>query len=107
MTGVLDGQGALVTGGGSGIGLATAKRLAADGAVVTICGRSKERLDAALEELGGAVRAVAADVTVEDDVAAAVATAADTPGGLRMAVACAGRSSRQVSTSSAPRSRST
>jgi len=93
VTGVLDGQGALVTGGGSGIGLATAKRLAADGAVVTICGRSKERLDAALEELGGAVRAVAADVTAEDDVVAAVTIAADAPGGLRIAVACAGGSS--------------
>lgn len=93
MTGVLDGQGALVTGGGSGIGLAAAKRLAADGAVVTICGRSKERLDAAVEELGNEVRAVAADVTVEDDVVAAVATAADAPGGLRIAVACAGGSS--------------
>jgi NAD(P)-dependent dehydrogenase (short-subunit alcohol dehydrogenase family) len=96
MTGVLDGRGALVTGGGSGIGLATAKRLAADGAVVTICGRSKERLDAAVEELSavGDVAAVVADVTVEDDVANAVATAADrAPQGLHMAVANAGGSS--------------
>jgi len=90
VAGVLDGQGALVTGGGSGIGLATAKRLAADGAVVTICGRSKERLDAALEALGGEARAVAADVTDEDSVAAAVKAAAEAPGGLRVAVACAG-----------------
>ena len=52
MNGVLDGQGALVTGGGSGIGLAAAKRLAADGAVVTICGRSKERLDDFCREVG-------------------------------------------------------
>ena len=81
VAGVLDGQGALVTGGGSGIGLATAKRLAADGAVVTICGRSKERLDAALEALGGEARAVAADVTDEDSVAAAVKAAAEAPGG--------------------------
>jgi NAD(P)-dependent dehydrogenase (short-subunit alcohol dehydrogenase family) len=96
MTGVLDGRGALVTGGGSGIGLATAKRLVADGAVVTICGRSKERLDAAVEELSGAgdVTAVVADVTVEDDIANAVATAADrAPHGLGMAVANAGGSS--------------
>jgi len=96
MTDVLDGQGALVTGGGSGIGLATAKRLAADGAVVTICGRSKERLDAALEQLHGAgdVRAVTADVTDEDAVADAVGAAADAaPLGLGIAVACAGGSS--------------
>ena len=94
MNGVLDGQGALVTGGGSGIGLAAAKRLAADGAVVTICGRSKERLDAAVEELGGAtnVHAVTADVTVEEDVANAVAAAAAVAP-LRIAVANAGGSS--------------
>ena len=96
MTDVLDGQGALVTGGGSGIGLATAKRLATDGAVVTICGRSKERLDAALEQLRGAgdVRTVTADVTREDDVANAAGAAADAaPLGLSIAVACAGGSS--------------
>jgi len=95
MNGVLDGQGALVTGGGSGIGLAAAKRLAADGALVTICGRSKERLDAAVEELGGGtnVHAVTADVTVEDDVANAVAAAAAVAP-LRIAVANAGGSSQ-------------
>ena len=91
----LDGFGALVTGGGSGIGLAVAKRLAADGAVVTICGRSRERLDAALKELGDRVTAVVADVTVEDDVASAAAAAADAaPQGLRIAVANAGGSSQ-------------
>ena len=35
---------ALITGGGSGIGLATASKLAAHGAAVTICGRTEERL---------------------------------------------------------------
>src|SRR5439155_14730769 len=85
-------QGALVTGGGSGIGLATARALAADGAIVTISGRSKERLDAALEELGSGARAVAADVTDEAAVQAAVEAAADVAGGLRIVVACAGGS---------------
>ena len=91
----IDGFGALVTGGGSGIGLAAAKRLKADGAVVTICGRSKERLDAAVEELGGDVRTVVADVTVEDDVASAVAAAAE-HAPLRIAVANAGGSSHMA-----------
>jgi NAD(P)-dependent dehydrogenase (short-subunit alcohol dehydrogenase family) len=95
MSDTLDGFGALVTGGGSGIGLAAAKRLRSDGAVVTICGRSRERLDAAIEEVGGGVTAVVADVTVEDDVAKAVATAAEkAPLGLRIAVANAGGSSQ-------------
>src|SRR5438045_2133454 len=95
MTDVLGGFGALVTGGGSGIGLAVAKRLVADGAAVTICGRSKERLDAAAEDIGRDVRTVVADVTVEDDVAAAVAAAADgAPQGLRITVANAGGSSQ-------------
>jgi NAD(P)-dependent dehydrogenase (short-subunit alcohol dehydrogenase family) len=92
-TPALDGYGVLVTGGGSGIGLAVAKRLAADGATVTICGRSKERLDAAAQELGDGARTVVADVTVEDDVAAAVAAAAD-GAPLRIAVANAGGSSQ-------------
>jgi NAD(P)-dependent dehydrogenase (short-subunit alcohol dehydrogenase family) len=93
----LDGYGALVTGGGSGIGLAAAKRLKADGAVVTICGRSQERLEAAIEELGTEVTTVVADVTVEADVAQAVAAAADAaPLGLRIAVANAGGSSHMA-----------
>jgi len=46
--GKLDGKVAVVTGGNSGIGLATAKRLAADGAYVFITGRRKSELDAAV-----------------------------------------------------------
>ena len=63
----------LVTGGGSGIGLATAERLAADGAHVTICGRTEQKLadaDGADRGRGAAAaprsRYVVADVTVED-----------------------------------------
>ena len=78
--GSLDGFGALVTGGGSGIGEGCAAALLADGAVVTICGRTKERLDDAAERLrssgaSGSVHTVVADVTNEDEVAAAVAHA--------------------------------
>ncbi|MHB8220977.1 MAG: SDR family oxidoreductase [Acidimicrobiales bacterium] len=91
---------ALVTGGGSGIGLATAARLAADGAAVTICGRTESKLagavttiDAAARKDGGAApppsRYVVADVTDEDRVRAAVQVAAGDRG-LDILFACAG-----------------
>jgi NAD(P)-dependent dehydrogenase (short-subunit alcohol dehydrogenase family) len=86
----LGGRSALVTGGGSGIGLACARRLAADGAAVTICGRSEERLRAAADEHG--LNWVVCDVTDEDQVATAVAVAAGHGGGLHVAVANAGSS---------------
>jgi NAD(P)-dependent dehydrogenase (short-subunit alcohol dehydrogenase family) len=89
----LDGKGALVTGGGSGIGLGCARRLAAEGAVVTICGRSQERLDAAVAETDGVVRAVTCDVTDEEQVKATVAAAAGPTGSLDVVVASAGGSS--------------
>ncbi|MGY2008344.1 glucose 1-dehydrogenase [Nocardia gipuzkoensis] len=54
-----DGQVALITGGSSGMGLATARRLLTEGAQVVITGRDKTRLDAAVEELNGADRVVA------------------------------------------------
>lgn len=89
----LEGKAVLVTGGGSGIGLGCARRLAAEGAVVTICGRSRERLDAALGELAGDVRAVTGDVTDEEQVQAAVAAASESTGSLDVVVASAGGSS--------------
>ena len=74
----LAGKAALITGGGSGIGLECAKRLLADGCAVTIMGRSGDRLrDAALtlEDFAptrALVRTVAGDAKSEDDVSAAV-----------------------------------
>jgi NAD(P)-dependent dehydrogenase (short-subunit alcohol dehydrogenase family) len=86
----LDGRAALVTGGGTGIGLACAARLAADGAVVTICGRRREALEAAVAHLGGHGRFVVCDVQDEEQVAAAVAAATEPFGALHMAVVNAG-----------------
>src|SRR6187431_1361689 len=83
----LTGTSALVTGGASGLGLATARRLAAAGAAVTIVdlpGSAGANLAA---ELGGSF--AAADVTDPEQVAAAVETAA-AAGPLRVVVNCAG-----------------
>jgi NAD(P)-dependent dehydrogenase (short-subunit alcohol dehydrogenase family) len=80
----LDGIGALVAGGASGLGEATARELAARGARVTIADLDEERGGALADELGGAF--VAADVTDESQVQAAV----DAAEGMRLAVSCAG-----------------
>ena len=93
MSGALDGYGVLVTGGGTGIGRACATRLARDGARVTICGRTEDRLRAvtdALSSEGLDVRYTVADVTAEDQVEAAVAAAVGYAGNLRGVVANAG-----------------
>jgi NAD(P)-dependent dehydrogenase (short-subunit alcohol dehydrogenase family) len=90
--GALDGYAALVTGGGSGIGLGAARRLVADGATVTICGRTQERLEQAAKELGDNARWVVADVTDEAATKAAVAAACEATGKLDVVVACAGGS---------------
>lgn len=58
----LEGKVAVVTGGNSGIGLATAKRLQEEGARVAISGRSKQTLDEAVRTIGNGVVAVQADV---------------------------------------------
>jgi NAD(P)-dependent dehydrogenase (short-subunit alcohol dehydrogenase family) len=81
---------ALVVGGASGLGEATARRLRAAGAHVTVADRDDERGAAVAAELGERAAFVCADVTVPEEVEAAVAQAAAQPGGLRIAVACAG-----------------
>jgi 7-alpha-hydroxysteroid dehydrogenase len=89
----LAGAGVLVTGGGTGIGAACAAEVARQGAAVVICGRTAARLDAvagALAAEGLTVSTVVADVTVEADVAAAVAATVERAGNLRGVVANAG-----------------
>jgi NAD(P)-dependent dehydrogenase (short-subunit alcohol dehydrogenase family) len=62
MNGKLEGKVAVITGGNSGIGLATAKRFVAEGAYVFITGRRQEQLDSAVREIGNNVSAVQGDV---------------------------------------------
>jgi rhamnulose-1-phosphate aldolase/alcohol dehydrogenase len=90
----LAGRVALVTGGGSGIGLATAQRLAAEGACVVVADRDAESASAVAAGLGPADVAVpvAADVTSEEDVTAAFAAAALAFGGVDLVVNNAGLS---------------
>lgn len=94
--GGLEGTAVLVTGGGTGIGRACAAALAADGATVTICGRTESTLAQAAELIaaqagcGGGVRHLVCDVTDEAQVAATVAAAAEPTGRLDGCVANAG-----------------
>jgi len=64
----LEGKVAVVTGGNSGIGLATAKRLQEEGAKVVISGRTKKTLDEAVKTIGNGVLAIQADVSHLDDL---------------------------------------
>lgn len=85
----LSGTVALVTGGASGLGAATVRRLVADGARVVVVDRDAERGAALVGELGDAAVFAAADVTDPAQVEAAVARAGEL-GPLRVAVSCAG-----------------
>jgi 3-hydroxyacyl-CoA dehydrogenase / 3-hydroxy-2-methylbutyryl-CoA dehydrogenase len=80
----IEGAGALVAGGASGLGAATARRLAAGGARVTVADLNAEKGEALAGEIGGSF--VACDVTKSDEVVAAVEAA----GELRISVCCAG-----------------
>jgi len=87
----LAGRGALVTGGGTGIGAAIARRLAAEGAHVTLVGRRAAPVQEVVASLpAGRGLAVAADVTAEADVARAVDAAVRAAGRLDVVVNNAG-----------------
>ena len=86
----IQGAGAIVVGGASGLGEATTRRLVADGAKVTIADVNEDKGNALASELGDATRFVKADVTKADEVEAAVAVAVEHGGGVRISVCCAG-----------------
>lgn len=87
------GQVALITGGGSGIGRAIALALAKEGAAVCVCGRTQSTLDEALNSItlsGGRAIAIRADVSREEDVQALVESTEQQLGFIRILVNNAG-----------------
>ena len=84
------GLSAVITGGASGLGAATAKRLAEHGANVVLADRDDERGVPFAEELGANARFVKTDVTSENDLQSAIDTATNEFGGLHVLVNCAG-----------------
>ena len=85
----INGAVAVVTGGASGLGLATTERFVEAGAKVVIIDLPSSQGEAVADKLGDAVRFVAADVTSEEQVGAALDVAEEL-GTLRIAVNCAG-----------------
>src|SRR5262245_47403859 len=87
----LSGKTALITGGTSGIGLAIARRLGEEGCSIAICGRKREKLDAALDSLGSAnAKGIVADICKPADIAALVGDVVDTFGRIDIVVSNAG-----------------
>jgi NAD(P)-dependent dehydrogenase (short-subunit alcohol dehydrogenase family) len=86
----IEGSGAIVVGGASGLGEATARALHAGGASVTIADVNADKGEALARELGERAAFAPCDVTDEGQVQAAVAQAAQAGGGLRISVCCAG-----------------
>ena len=82
------GKTALITGGGTGIGAAVARRMAADGAHVVLAGRRREPLDAVAADIGGLV--VQADVADTAALRTALKTVHQTFGSIDVLIANAG-----------------
>src|ERR1700740_1206057 len=87
----LNGKIAVITGGTSGIGLATAQRFVNEGAQVFVMGRRQSELDKARALIGDGLITVAGDVTVSADLDRLFATVLDQAGGLDILVANSGR----------------
>jgi NAD(P)-dependent dehydrogenase (short-subunit alcohol dehydrogenase family) len=88
--GKFTGKVAVITGGSSGIGLATAKRFVAEGAQVFITGRRQSELDAAMKEIGGDVTGVEGDVSKLADLDRAYAVVKEKAGRVDILFANAG-----------------
>ncbi len=86
----VDGASALVAGGASGLGAATARALHGAGASVVVADLNAEKGNTLVGELGERARFVEVNVTDADQVSAAVDAAAEADGGLRISVCCAG-----------------
>src|SRR4051794_15272838 len=86
----LDGTVALVTGASSGIGEATARALAAQGAAVALVARRRDRLEALAADLGDGALAIEADITDQPQAIAAVQRAVDERGRLDIVINNAG-----------------
>lgn len=87
--GLLAGKNALITGGGSGINLAIARRYSANGAAVALIGRTKEKLDSAANQIrgaGGKASGHPADVRDYDALSAAIKSARDAHGEIDIVV---------------------
>ncbi|MFI9836265.1 SDR family NAD(P)-dependent oxidoreductase [Nonomuraea sp. NPDC051941] len=96
MTEVLAGKVAVVTGANSGIGLAIARRFAAEGARVFLAGRRQEPLDAAVAEIGPAATGVRADVSVQADLDDLYSVVREEAGRIDVLVANAGSAVPQL-----------
>lgn len=64
----LEGKIAIVTGGSSGMGRATAKQFVAEGAIVIITGRRQDKLDKTVTEIGGAIEGIQSDIANLEDL---------------------------------------
>ena len=93
MSGILEGQSAIVTGAAQGIGAGFAEVLAEEGATVTLCDVKEAVLDVAagIQERGGSAQALVADISRREDVERVVAAAVGVGGGLDLLVNNAGR----------------
>jgi NAD(P)-dependent dehydrogenase (short-subunit alcohol dehydrogenase family) len=81
---------AIITGGGSGIGLSSARLFCQEGAKAVIFGRRKDRLENAVREIGENVLAVSGDITRQEDIKRLVETTVNTYGRIDILVNCAG-----------------
>ncbi|MDO9525617.1 MAG: SDR family oxidoreductase [Gemmobacter sp.] len=90
----MQGMSVLITGGGSGIGAGTARYFARHGALVTICGRRADKLQAVAAEIGPACLAVVGDITSDSDCSRIVDEAVAHGGGLGALINNAGNMMR-------------